>query len=142
MSDSKGKQLNQVILDSLKESEIKEIRKNYTIIDIPIFAPIMISNKISTNTYFLKNPDKKKIIEQMIHFYLSDNNKYIYKKTDYLCSEKEKICFCNLHANQLRTIYDKHIFSDEKDVKYVHWYEKRPNDSLSFVREKYLFEQL
>lgn len=34
----------------------------------------------------------------MLNYYLNHKDKPIYKKTDYLCNEKEKLCICNIHA--------------------------------------------
>jgi hypothetical protein len=55
----------------------------------------------------------------MLDFYLSHKNKPIYKKTDYLCNEKEKICICNTHAEDLRKIYDEQNY--RPGDKYISW---------------------
>ena len=45
----------------------------------------------------------------MLNFYMNDkdeHNGHIYKRTDYLCNEKEKVCICNTHAEDFRKIYE------------------------------------
>lgn len=53
----------------------------------------------------------------MSKYYLNHEDKAIYKKTDYLCNEKEKICICNIHADDFRRIYDG--INYKKDDKYI-----------------------
>jgi hypothetical protein len=47
----------------------------------------------------------------------------IYKKTNYLCHIKEKVCICNEHANDLRKIYDGIHY--KPDEKYISWFNSR-----------------
>ena len=43
-----------------------------------------------------------------MNYYLNskDSKSKIYQKNDYICNEKEKICICNLQADNFRRIYD------------------------------------
>jgi hypothetical protein len=104
---------------SLSDTTIEEIRFRYKVIDVPYLDPIKIRYNMFTDTYFQNNPGKKEIINNMLVFYLSHKNKAIYKKTDYLCNEKEKICICNTHAEDLRKIYDEQNY--RPGDKYISW---------------------
>jgi len=53
-------------------------------------------------------------------FIFIKKDKAIYKKTDYLCNKKEKICICNIHADDLRKIYEGNNY--DKPSKYISWY--------------------
>jgi hypothetical protein len=71
--------------------------------------------------YFRSFSVKKTTVNNMLDYYLQHSDSEIYKKTNYLCNEKEKICICNQHANDLRKIYDgKH---HEPNVKYISWFQ-------------------
>ena len=56
----------------------------------------------------------------MLEYYFNHKDKPIYKKTDYLCNKKEKVCICNTHAADFRKIYDG-INYKPKD-KYISWF--------------------
>lgn len=58
----------------------------------------------------------------LVYFYLNDKDKEIYKKTDYLCNEKEKLCICNTHADDFRKIYDG--INYKQNIKYISWCKK------------------
>lgn len=45
--------------------------------------------------------------------------------TDYICNKKEKICICNIHAEDFRKIYERNNY--RKDIKYISWC-KKEND--------------
>jgi hypothetical protein len=70
--------------------------------------------------YFEFSPYKKEIVNEMLDFYMNHPDLEIYKKTNYLCNEKEKICICNKHANDLRKIYDG--INHNPKVKYISWF--------------------
>lgn len=56
----------------------------------------------------------------MLKYYLQHEDKEIYKKTDYLCNETEKVCICNTHAEDFRRIYDG--INYKPNDKYISWY--------------------
>ena len=68
----------------------------------------------------------------MVEFYLNDKDKEIYKKTDYLCNEKEKLCICNTHADDFRKIYDG--INYKQNIKYISWCKNiKINFNYSFI---------
>jgi len=52
-----------------------------------------------------------------------NDEKVIYQKTDYLCSEKERICVCNFHAEDFRKIYSG--INYKQGNKYISWIKKK-----------------
>jgi hypothetical protein len=58
----------------------------------------------------------------MLEYYLNDKDESIYKKTEYLCNEKEQICICNNHAETFRKIYDGINYRPK--LKYISWCKK------------------
>ena len=86
---------------SINNDEIKRIKENYKII--------------------IENPEKTEIVNDILDYYLSRNDKYIYqKKTDILCNEKERICMCNIYAEDYRKILEG--INYRKDEKYISWF--------------------
>jgi hypothetical protein len=107
---------------SLDNNEIKHIKTYYKVVDVDWLDAIKVDYKIFDDDYFTKSPQKKYTINNMVSFYLNDKDKEIYKKTDYLCNEKEKICICNIHADDFRKIYDGINYTQNK--KYISWCKK------------------
>jgi hypothetical protein len=62
-------------------------------------------------------------MNDMLNYYLTNKNKAIYKKTDYLCNETKKICISNTHAEDFRKIYDGKNYKE--GVKYTSWNKKQ-----------------
>jgi hypothetical protein len=104
---------------SLSDSKIEQIRRSYKVIDVPYLDPIKVNYTMFADKYFKNNPEKEDIINIMLDFYLSHKDKAIYKKTDYLCNEKERICICNTHAEDFRKIYDGQNY--KPGDKYISW---------------------
>lgn len=107
---------------SLNNDEIKHIRTYYKVIDVDWLDASIVNYKIFDDDYFTKSPQKKYVINNMVDFYLNDKDKGIYKKTDYLCNEKEKMCICNIHADDFRKIYDG--INYEQNTTYISWCKK------------------
>lgn len=105
---------------SIKPNEIKELRENYKIIDVDWLNPVLVNSKMFGDKYFDEN--KKQIVNEMLDYYLTSTDKPIYKKTDYLCNRKEKICICNTHAHDFRKIYDGINYNP--DDNYISWIRK------------------
>ena len=104
---------------SLDEEIMVDLRNNYKIINVDYLDPDLVhANMYDRNVFIL--PRKKEIVNNMLEYYLSHKDNEIYKKTNYLCNEKEKICICNKHANDLRKIYDGIYFDPNK--KYISWF--------------------
>ena len=110
---------------SINNEGINEIRKNYKIIDVDWLDPILVNSKIFNDKYFQK-PEKTEAVDNMLNYYLNHPDKKIYKKTDYLCNKKEKICICNTNAEDFRKIYDQHNY--KKDEKYISWVRIKKDD--------------
>jgi hypothetical protein len=108
-----------MLLDKL---QIQNIRSNYKVIDVYWLDHIQVNTKIVTDEYFKKHPKKIEKLNNMLDFYLNHNDKDIYKITDYLCHEKEKICICNVHAEDLTKIYDTKNYKNYKNKKFITWY--------------------
>ena len=107
---------------SLNNDEIKHIRTYYKVVDVDWLDASKVNYQIFDDEYFKKSPQKNYVINNMVDFYLNDKDKGIYKKTDYLCNEKEKICICNIHADDFRKIYDGINYKQNK--KYISWCKK------------------
>jgi len=104
----------------LNDNEITHIRTNYKVVDVDWLDASKVKHKIFGDDYF--TPLKTYVINNMVDFYLNDKDKEIYKKTDYLCNEKEKICICNIHADDFRKIYDG--INYKQNIKYISWCKK------------------
>jgi hypothetical protein len=124
MGSYSSKQYNYTdYFSSLSDTTIDTIRSTYKVIDVPYLDPIKVSSKIFADEYFQNNPGKEEIINNMVDFYLIHKDKPIYKKTDYLCNEKEKICICNTQAEDFRKIYDEQNYKPGK--KYISWIRRK-----------------
>ena len=107
---------------SLSDEQIEKINNGFKVIKVDWLDKKLVEYKMIGDEYFNKNPEKKKVIEDMMNFYLGHNDKPVYKKTDYLCNEREKICICNTHAEDFRKIYDGINYTPGD--KYISWIRK------------------
>ena len=107
---------------TLNDNEIKHIRTNYKVVDVDWLDTILTNNKMFDDDYFIKSPQKKYLINDIVEFSLNNKDKQIYKKTDYICNEKDKICICNIHADDFRKIYDG--INYKQNTTYISWCEK------------------
>ena len=114
------KEKNSDLFRSIDESHIEDLRLHYKIIDVDYLDPILVNSKMFANNYFEIFPMKKKMVNNMLNYYLNHVDNEIYKKTNYLCKDKEKICICNQHANDLRKIYDGINYKPSE--KYISWF--------------------
>ena len=112
---------------SLDHDNIQNIRKNYKVLDVDWLDNTLVNYVMFNDEYFEKSANKKKVINNMLDYYLNDKDTTIYKKTDYLCNEREKICICNTHAEDLRKIYEG--INYKPNQKYISWC-KKYNDKL------------
>lgn len=106
---------------SLNEEKIQYIRNNYTVIDVDWLDKTLVNSKM-----FLEKSPKEEIVNNMLEYYLNDKDRSIYKKTDYLCNEKEKVCICNTHADDFRKIYDGINYLP--NLKYISWCKKNKDN--------------
>ena len=90
---------------SLEDDNIKDIRLRFKVIDVDWLDLDKVNYEMFADEYFEKNKNSKLIVNDMVKYHLEDKDKAIYKKTDYLCNRKEKICVCNVHAEDFRKIY-------------------------------------
>ena len=97
---------------------IEDIRQKYKIIDVKWIDKLQVNYAMIGDAYF--NLSKKKIINNMLEDYLTDTDKEIYeKKINYICNKKEKICICNINANNFRKIYDDINYKDEIYIAWI-----------------------
>jgi hypothetical protein len=111
---------------SLDDGQIKDIRKNYKVIDVDWLNEILVHSKMFDDEYFRKLPKKREVVNTMLEHYLHDkdeHNIHIYKITDYLCNDRERICICNTHADDFRKIYEGINYN--KHSTYISWLEKK-----------------
>ena len=119
-NNHKEKDIYEKNLSTLKLNEIEDIRKRYKIIDVKWIDKTQVNYFMFGNEYF--NLSETKIINNMLKHYLTDKDKEIYeKKINYICNRKEKICICNINANNFRKIYDDINYKDEI---YISWIKK------------------
>jgi hypothetical protein len=104
---------------SLDDEKIADLKNNYTIIEVDYLDPILVSSKM-VKTPFSREYEKKAAVNIMLKYYLNHADKEIYKKTDYLCNETEKVCICNTHAEDFRRIYDG--INYKPNDKYISWF--------------------
>ena len=102
----------------IDEEKIQYLRNNFKIIDVDYLEPILVRSKMFGDDYF--KVQKKNTVNNMLDYYLNHRDKAIYEKTNYLCNEKEQICICNQHANDLRKIFDG--INHKPDEKYISWF--------------------
>jgi hypothetical protein len=105
----------------IDEEYISYIRTNYKIINVDYLNPILVRSKTFEDNFFIL-PLKKEIVNNMLEYYLNHEDKEIYKKTDYLCNRKEKVCICNTHADDFRKIYDG--INYKPGERYISWFKK------------------
>lgn len=110
-------------------NDIEEnIRKTYKIIEVDWLNEVLVNSKIfDDNKYYKKFPKKQEIVFNMLNYYIYNKNREIYKKTDYLCNEREKVCICNTHAEDFRKIYDG--INYKKGDKYISLFQ---NNNVDF----------
>lgn len=107
---------------TLSNNEINEIRQNYKVIDVDWLDPVLVNSKMFSDEYFNYGDGKKEIVNDMLKYYFDSKDKPIYKKTDYLCNRREKICICNTHAHDFRKIYDG--INYKKEDNFISWIKK------------------
>jgi hypothetical protein len=109
------------LFTGIDDEYILYLRNNYKIIDIDYLDPILVHSKMFGDNFFTL-PLKKDIVNNMLKYYLTHKDRQIYKKTDYLCNKKEKVCICNTHAEDFRKIYDGVNYKPKE--KYISWFKK------------------
>jgi|688.fasta_scaffold72830_3 hypothetical protein len=111
----------------LKNHEISKIREQYDVIDVSWLSIDNVHYQMGGDKYFDKsNSDnsktKEEIINSMLVYYLTCQDRAIYKKTDYLCNEREKFCICNTHADDFRKIYNGNY---KEGDKFISWFREK-----------------
>jgi hypothetical protein len=111
----------------LKNHEISKIREQYDVIDVAWLSIDNVHYQMGGDKYFDKsNSDnsktKEEIINSMLVYYLTCQDRAIYKKTDYLCNEREKFCICNTHADDFRKIYNGNY---KEGDKFISWFREK-----------------
>jgi hypothetical protein len=111
------KDTNSDFYTGIDDEKILDLRNNYKIIDVDYLDPILVDYKMVDDETFSQ---KKEIVNKMLKYYLNHSDKKIYKKTEYFCNEKEKVCICNRHAEDFRRIYDG--INYKPNDKYISWF--------------------
>ena len=101
------------------EKTILDLRSNYKIIDVDYLDPILVRSKMFGDNSF-ELYQRKDVVNNMLDYYLYHKDKAIYKKTEYLCNTKEKVCICNTHAADFRKIYDG--INYKPNDTYISWF--------------------
>jgi hypothetical protein len=101
------------------EENIAHLRNNYKIIDVDYLDPNLVRSKMFGDNYF-ELYQRKEVVNNMLEYYLNHKDSEIYKKTEYLCNEKVKVCICNKHADDFRKIYDGNDYTPNE--KYISWF--------------------
>jgi hypothetical protein len=111
----------------LKNHQISKIREQYDVIDVDWLSFANVHYQMGGDKYFDKsNSDnsktKEEIINSMLVYYLTCQDRAIYKKTDYLCNEREQFCICNTHADDFRKIYNGNY---KEGDKFISWFREK-----------------
>ena len=104
----------------ITDTNLEKIKNAYKIIDVTWLDSNQVKSKVFYDKDFKDNPKKEETIINMLDYYLHHKDADIYKKTDYLCSEREKFCICNVHADDFRRIFNENNYEPEK--KYISWF--------------------
>lgn len=104
---------------TLTDSMLNKINDNYKVLEVNYLSEESINNVILKNINDLSD-DQVKVISEMSNYYLNHKNCAIYKKTEFLCNLKEKICIYNIHADNFRKLYDGINYN--KDSRYVSFF--------------------
>jgi len=102
------------------KTEIEEFIWDYHIIEVDWLSIDLVNVEMKNHEYLKRKPKKRLAVRKMLQYYLEDENAELYKKIDYLCDTKEKICVININAEKLREIFDGKQY--KKDVKYISWF--------------------
>ena len=109
-----------VFSSGIDEDKIVDLINNYKIINVDYLESKLVYSQMYGNNYFELLPERKNIVDNMFTYYLNNKDREIYKKTDYLCNEKVKVCICNTHADDFRKSYDGVYYKPNK--KYISWF--------------------
>jgi len=108
----------------IDDEKVLDLRKNYTILDVDYLDPRLVLHQMEKHESDLDS-SRRECVNKMLDFYMNHEDKAIYKKTEYLCCAKEKICICNTHADDFRKIYDG--ISYMPNAKYISWFRSCTN---------------
>lgn len=109
---------------NINDEEIKILRKHYKILDVVWLDVDHVYSQMKTDNFY--NENKTNVVKNMLNYYLNHKDRPIYKQTDYLCNEREKLCICNLNAEYQRKMYIGDKFEQHKN--YISWIRKEGED--------------
>jgi hypothetical protein len=98
----------------------EKINEMYKVIDVHWLEPNLVKSKMAEDEYFTKLPKKREVVNHMLKYYYNHENRSVYEKTEYICNEKEKVCICNIHADDFRRIYNRYTYKPNE--KYISWF--------------------
>jgi len=112
----------------LTNMELSAIQKECKVIYVPSFDYYQINLKMFGDEYLETTMNQKKVVDSMLFYYSRHREIDLFKRTDYICNEKEKICICNKGAEDLRKLY-----LDAPKEKTISWF------SFTSSKEKNMF---
>ena len=105
-------QHNYWLLDNLELEEIK----NYKIIKVDKLDKFEINQIILNDDYFNQYPAKSRVINNILNYCLTHEEKEKIVKTDYICNKRIKVCICNKEAENFQNALNQ--------TKYITWCKK------------------
>jgi hypothetical protein len=108
---------------NITEVEIGELRKKNKVVDVFWLEPEIIKLQMEKDEYFQEKPKQKDSINNMLAYYKNHRDYPIYKQTEYLCDVQNRICICNIHAEELRNLYGQKEYKDTN--KFISWITKK-----------------
>jgi hypothetical protein len=102
---------------NMNDEDIEEIKK-YKIINTNILDEYIINQLILTDEYFNKYPVKSKVVNNMLNYCLQHEEKEIFKRTDYICNKRIKVCICNNQADYFRRMANKNITEGKQNISW------------------------
>lgn len=115
---------------STTDTEIANIKTDYKVIKVDWFNEELINYEMFADEYFNINTkinpqkkQKKQVVIDMVKYYQNHKDSEILtKQTDLLCNKKERICICNVNADNFRKIYNRVNY--KADDKFISWIKK------------------
>ena len=115
---------------STTDTEIANIKTDYKVIKVDWFNEELINYEMFADEYFNINTkinpqkkQKKQVVIDMVKYYQNHKDSEILtKQTDSLCNRKERVCICNVNADNFRKIYNRVNY--KADDKFISWIKK------------------
>jgi len=103
---------------ALSDLEIASLKSSYKMIEVPSFDYYQINVKMFGDEYLETTMNQKVVMDRMLFYYMRHHDVDLFKRTDYICNEKEKICICNTGAEELRILNG----GTKNNQKFISWF--------------------